>query len=84
MAITLNEINAYDDYPEFADRLWYGRSIVTLPQRMRKSVSCHCGVTRFDAFRTVGADEIERLRGIIDNLQGRLESCETQGSSSES
>lgn len=80
MAITSNEINAYDDYPEFADRLWYGRSIVTLPKRMRKSVSCHCGITRFDAFRTVGADEIERLRRIIDDLQNKLEQYETQGS----
>lgn len=78
------EVNNYDDYPEFADRLWYARSIVTLPERMRKSVSCHCGITRYDAFRTVAADEIDRLRGIIDNLHRRLQDYETHGSAPES
>lgn len=78
------EVNNYDDHPEFADRLWYARSIVTLPERMRKSVSCHCGITRYDAFRTVAADEIDRLRGIIDNLHRRLQDYETHGSASES
>jgi hypothetical protein len=78
------EVNNYDDHPEFADRLWYARSIVTLPERMRKSVSCHCGITRYDAFRTVAADEIDRLRGIIDNLHRRLQDYETHGSAPES
>ena len=78
------EVNNYDDHPEFADRLWYARSIVTLPERMRKSVSCYCGITRYDAFRTVAADEIDRLRGIIDNLHRRLQDYETHGSASES
>lgn len=78
------EVNNYDDHPEFADRLWYARSIVTLPERMRKSVSCHCGITRYDAFRTVAADEIDRLRGIIDNLYRRLQDYETHGSAPES
>ncbi len=78
------EVNNYDDHPEFADRLWYARSIVTLPERMRKSVSCHCGITRYDAFRTVAADEIDRLRGIIDNLHRRLQDYETHGSAPQS
>lgn len=78
------EVNNYDDHPEFADRLWYARSIVTLPERMRKSVSCHCGITHYDAFRTVAADEIDRLRGIIDNLHRRLQDYETHGSAPES
>ena len=78
------ETNPYDDYPEFADRLWYARSIVTLPQRMRKPVSCHCGITHYDAFRTVAADEIQRLRMIIDNLQSKLEDYETQRSAPQS
>jgi len=78
------ETNQYDDHPEFSDRLWYARSIVTLPQRMRKPVTCHCGITRYDAFRTVAADEIERLRTIIDSLQEKLENHETQGSSPQS
>lgn len=78
------EVNNYDDHPEFADRLWYARSIVTLPERMRKSVSCHCGITRYDAFRTVAADEIDRLRGIIENLHRRLQDYETHGSAPES
>ena len=78
------EVNNYDDHPKFADRLWYARSIVTLPERMRKSVSCHCGITRYDAFRTVAADEIDRLRGIIDNLHRRLQDYETHGSAPES
>lgn len=74
------ETNQYDDHLEFSDRLWYARSIVTLPQRMRKPATCHCGITRYDAFRTVAADEIERLRTIIDSLQEKLENHETQGS----
>lgn len=78
------ETNSYDDYPEFSNHAWYSRSIVTLPQRLRKPVSCHCGITRFDAFRTVAADEIERLRKIIDSLQEKLENHETQGSTPQS
>lgn len=80
----MTEPNNYDDHPEFSNRAWYARSIVTLPERMRKKVSCHCGMEAYDAFRTVGADEIVRLRSIIDDLQGKLERYETQGSSSES
>lgn len=76
----MTESNPYDDYPEFADRLWYARGIVTLPERMNKKVTCHCGMSHYDAFRTVGANEIVRLRAMIDDLQKKLESYETQGS----
>ena len=75
------EVNAYDDHPEFAHHLWYARSIVTLPDRMRRKATCTCGREWFDAFRTVAANEIERLRGMIDELQEKLEKYETQGSS---
>lgn len=73
----MTESNSYDDWPEFSDRLWYARSIVTLPERMEKKVSCHCGMVHYDAFRTVGANEIRRLRQIIDDLQEKLRVCET-------
>ena len=80
----MTEVNNYDDHPEFADRLWYTRSIVTLPDRMRKKSKCNCGSEWFDAFRTVGASEIERLRSIIDELQAKVETYETQRKASES
>lgn len=73
------EVNPYDDHKEFSDRLWYARSIVTLPERMNRKVTCRCGMSKFDAFRTVAANEIVRLRQIIDELQTKLESYETQG-----
>lgn len=76
------EVNPYDDHKEFSGRLWYARSIVTLPERMNRKVTCHCGMSHYDAFRTVGASEIVRLRAIIDGLQERLEQYETQGSAS--
>ncbi len=76
------EVNNYDDHREFSDRLWYARSIVTLPERMEKKSSCHCGSEWFDAFRTVGASEIRRLRVIIDELQKKLADCEASRSSS--
>ena len=78
----MNEVNNYDDHPQFSDRLWYARSIVTLPERMEKKSSCHCGSEWFDAFRTVGASEIRRLRVIIDELQKKLVDYETSRSSS--
>lgn len=73
------EVNPYDDHKEFSDRLWYARSIVTLPERMNRKVTGRCGMSKFDAFRTVAANEIVRLRQIIDELQTKLESYETQG-----
>lgn len=76
------EVNNYDDHPEFSDRLWYARSIVTLPERMEKKSGCHCGMEWYDAFRSVGASEIRRLREIIDDLQQKLRDYETPRSSS--
>lgn len=76
------KVSHYDDHPEFGDRLWYARSIVTLPERMEKKSSCHCGIEWYDAFRTVGAGEIRRLREIIDDLQQKLKDYETSRSSS--
>lgn len=73
----MNEVNPYDDHPEFADRLWYARSVVTLPERMEQKVKCHCGMEHYDAFRTVGAAEIRRLRVMIGDLQSKLGEYET-------